>query len=107
MQRVVCAGVCGGGAERWRSTRTCTHSARRCTTPARRAVFDTAILTRGHLYQLDQHFERFLNSAYKANIPLPSGAPLGSALAAPCPLLGHCDTARERERPPAPAGSQG
>ncbi|GAB4816094.1 hypothetical protein N2152v2_003140 [Parachlorella kessleri] len=35
------------------------------------AVFDTAILKESYLYQLDQHLERFLNSARKANIPLP------------------------------------
>lgn len=35
------------------------------------AVFDTAILTRGMLYQLDQHLERLLSSAAMARIPLP------------------------------------
>lgn len=37
------------------------------------AVFDTAILTEGHLYQLDQHLQRFLTNAARANIPLPPG----------------------------------
>lgn len=35
------------------------------------AVFDTAILANGMLYQLDQHLERFLRSAEMARIPLP------------------------------------
>jgi 4-amino-4-deoxychorismate lyase len=35
------------------------------------AVFDTAILTNGMLYQLDQHLERLLRSAEMAHIPLP------------------------------------
>ena len=35
------------------------------------AVFDTAILAHGMLYQLDQHLERFLRSAEMARIPLP------------------------------------
>lgn len=35
------------------------------------AVFDTAILTQGMLYQLDQHLERLLRSAAMARIPLP------------------------------------
>jgi len=35
------------------------------------AVFDTAILANGMLYQLDQHLERFLRSAEMAHIPLP------------------------------------
>jgi len=35
------------------------------------AVFDTAILAQGMLYQLDQHLERFLSSAEMARIPLP------------------------------------
>jgi 4-amino-4-deoxychorismate lyase len=35
------------------------------------AVFDTAILANGLLYQLDQHLERFLRSAEMARIPLP------------------------------------
>jgi 4-amino-4-deoxychorismate lyase len=35
------------------------------------AVFDTAILTQGMLYQLDQHLERLLSSAEMARIPLP------------------------------------
>lgn len=34
-------------------------------------VFDTAILIDGYLYQLDQHMDRFLNSAKLANIELP------------------------------------
>jgi hypothetical protein len=37
------------------------------------AVFDTAMLVEGHLYQLDQHLARFLTSAAKASIPLPAG----------------------------------
>ena len=36
-------------------------------------MFDTAILTEGHLYQLDQHLQRFLTNAARANIPLPPG----------------------------------
>ena len=39
------------------------------------AVFDTAILVKGHVYQLQQHVERFLGSAAKANIPLPPRTP--------------------------------
>jgi 4-amino-4-deoxychorismate lyase len=35
------------------------------------AVFDTAILANGLLYQLDQHLERFVRSAEMARIPLP------------------------------------
>jgi 4-amino-4-deoxychorismate lyase len=35
------------------------------------AVFDTARLTNGMLYQLDQHLDRFLWSAEMARIPLP------------------------------------
>lgn len=35
------------------------------------AVFDTAVLANGMLYQLDQHLERFLRSAAMARIPLP------------------------------------
>ncbi|MFQ5902098.1 MAG: aminotransferase class IV [Candidatus Binatia bacterium] len=35
------------------------------------AVFDTATLANGMLYQLDQHLERFLRSAELARIPLP------------------------------------
>jgi 4-amino-4-deoxychorismate lyase len=35
------------------------------------AVFDTAILANGLLYQLDQHLERFLRSAEMARITLP------------------------------------
>src|SRR3954464_11632305 len=35
------------------------------------AVFDTAILANGLLYQLDQHLERFLRSADMARIALP------------------------------------
>lgn len=35
------------------------------------AVFDTAILANGALYQLDQHLERFLRSAEMARIPFP------------------------------------
>ena len=35
------------------------------------AVFDTAILAHGMLYQLDQHLERLLRSAEMARIPLP------------------------------------
>lgn len=34
-------------------------------------VFDTAVLARGMLYQLDQHLERLLRSAEMARIPLP------------------------------------
>ncbi|KAI7837708.1 hypothetical protein COHA_008500 [Chlorella ohadii] len=46
-----------------------------CTLPAPLppTVFDTAILTEGHLYQLDQHLQRFLTNAARANIPLPPG----------------------------------
>jgi hypothetical protein len=40
------------------------------------AVFDTALLVEGHLYQLDRHLQRFLTSAAKANIPLPPGLSL-------------------------------
>ena len=36
------------------------------------AVFDTATLANGMLYQLDKHLERFLRSAELARIPLPS-----------------------------------
>lgn len=35
------------------------------------AVFDTAIMTEGFIYQLGPHVERFLASAARANIPLP------------------------------------
>ena len=35
------------------------------------AVFDTAVLAQGNLYQLDQHLERLLRSAEMARIPLP------------------------------------
>jgi 4-amino-4-deoxychorismate lyase len=35
------------------------------------AVFDTAILANGMLYQLDQHLERLVRSAEMARIPLP------------------------------------
>lgn len=35
------------------------------------AVFDTAVLAHGMLYQLDQHLERLLRSAEMARIPLP------------------------------------
>jgi len=35
------------------------------------AVFDTAVLADGMLYQLDQHLERFLRSAQMARIPPP------------------------------------
>jgi 4-amino-4-deoxychorismate lyase len=35
------------------------------------AVFDTATLTNGMLYQLDPHLERFIRSANAARIPLP------------------------------------
>src|ERR1051325_11765634 len=35
------------------------------------AVFDTATLTRGMLYQLDPHLDRLLRSAESARIPLP------------------------------------
>ena len=35
------------------------------------AVFDTAILAHGMLYQLDQHLERLVRSAAMARIPLP------------------------------------
>lgn len=41
--------------------------------PPALAVFDTAILLEGHLYQLDQHLRRFLTNAARANIPLPPG----------------------------------
>jgi 4-amino-4-deoxychorismate lyase len=37
------------------------------------AVFDTAVITDGYLYQLDQHLQRFLTNAAKANIGLPRG----------------------------------
>lgn len=36
------------------------------------AVFDTAIVAGGHIYQLDQHVERFMKSAELARIPLPT-----------------------------------
>ncbi len=39
------------------------------------AVFDTAILANGMLYQLDQHLERFLRSAEMARISLPFPVP--------------------------------
>jgi 4-amino-4-deoxychorismate lyase len=35
------------------------------------AVFDTAMIINGMMYQLDQHLERFLRSAEMARIPLP------------------------------------
>ncbi len=35
------------------------------------AVFDTAAIVQGNLYQLDTHLERFLRSAEMARIPLP------------------------------------
>ncbi len=35
------------------------------------AVFDTAMIANGNLYQLDAHLERFLRSAEMARIPLP------------------------------------
>src|ERR671923_2679301 len=35
------------------------------------AVFDTAILTHGMLYELDPHVDRLLRSAEAARIPLP------------------------------------
>jgi 4-amino-4-deoxychorismate lyase len=35
------------------------------------AVFDTAMVTNGMMYQLDAHLERFLRSAEMARIPLP------------------------------------
>ena len=35
-------------------------------------VFDTTTLANGMLYQLDEHFERFIRSAEIAHIPLPS-----------------------------------
>jgi 4-amino-4-deoxychorismate lyase len=35
------------------------------------AVFDTAMIVNGNLYQLDAHLERFLRSAEMARIPLP------------------------------------
>jgi 4-amino-4-deoxychorismate lyase len=38
------------------------------------AVFDTAMIARGNLYQLDVHLERFLRSAEMARIPLPFAA---------------------------------
>lgn len=34
-------------------------------------VFDTALITDGHLYQLDQHFERFKASAEAVGLALP------------------------------------
>ncbi|XP_044419313.1 uncharacterized protein [Triticum aestivum] len=34
-------------------------------------VFDTAAIMDGHLYELEQHIDRFLNSAQMAKIPLP------------------------------------
>ncbi len=39
------------------------------------AVFDTAMVVNGNLYQLDAHFERFLRSAEMARIPLPFQPP--------------------------------
>lgn len=38
------------------------------------AVFDTAMIANGNLYQLDAHLERFLRSAEMARIPLPYAA---------------------------------
>jgi 4-amino-4-deoxychorismate lyase len=38
------------------------------------AVFDTAMIVKGNLYQLDTHLERFLRSAEMARIPLPYAA---------------------------------
>lgn len=46
---------------------------RRLSVPSTAAVFDTAALVEGHLYQLDAHLARFLGSAARANIPLPAG----------------------------------
>ena len=40
------------------------------------AVFDTALLVDGHLYQLHQHLLRFKRSAYMAGLPLPLSDPL-------------------------------
>lgn len=61
------------------------------------AVFDTAMLVNGHLYQLDQHLHRFLASAAKANIPLPPGMTVEQmrrtileTTAASCKLNGAC-----------------
>ena len=39
------------------------------------AVFDTAMIVSGKLYQLDAHLERFLRSAELARIPLPFAPP--------------------------------
>src|SRR5438094_9589441 len=39
------------------------------------AVFDTAILANGMLYQLDRHLDRFLRSAEMARISLPFARP--------------------------------
>ncbi|TKW38508.1 hypothetical protein SEVIR_1G119600v4 [Setaria viridis] len=36
-------------------------------------VFDTAAIMDGHLYELEQHLDRFLRSALMAKIPLPFG----------------------------------
>ncbi len=38
------------------------------------AVFDTALLVDGHLYELEHHFQRFLYSARLALLDLPSSA---------------------------------
>lgn len=38
-------------------------------------VFDTAILVEGYVYQLEQHMNRLLSSASKAQIPLPMSVP--------------------------------
>eukprot|EP01025_Chloroclados_australasicus_P003940 TRINITY_DN10941_c0_g2_i1.p2 TRINITY_DN10941_c0_g2~~TRINITY_DN10941_c0_g2_i1.p2 ORF type:complete len:570 (+),score=93.50 TRINITY_DN10941_c0_g2_i1:205-1914(+) len=35
------------------------------------SVFDTTMITGGYVYQLDEHFMRFLNSAIKAGLDLP------------------------------------
>lgn len=36
------------------------------------AVYESVALTEGYLYQLDQHLQRFMNSAELAGIPLPT-----------------------------------
>ncbi|KAI3425070.1 hypothetical protein D9Q98_008447 [Chlorella vulgaris] len=60
------------------------------------AVFDTAVITDGYLYQLDQHLQRFLTNAAKANIGLPRGMSVEQmrrtileTAAAGCKLNGH------------------
>lgn len=60
------------------------------------AVFDTALLIEGHLYQLDAHLARLLTSAARAAIPLPDALSVEQmrrtileTAAASCKLNGH------------------